>query len=102
MPEEVESEDDDLLLDDDSNILLHPLANLQVHLRKMKVKRRHLIMNATGKYGRALSSHNDLKIRRQLCNLPAKEIHMDRNWRPSAELNAQVQLIYQRLVAQVG
>lgn len=89
--------EDDLLLNEDE-IITHPLANMQVYLRKQKVQRKNLVMNATGKYGRALSARRDLKIRRQLCNLPPKEVFVDRTPIQNVELKKQVEKVFQRLI----
>lgn len=91
------SDEDDLLVNEE-NVLAHPLANMQVILRKQKIQRKNLIMNATGKYGRALSARRDLKIRRQLCNLPPKEVFVDRSCIQNAELKQKVEQIFQSLI----
>jgi hypothetical protein len=93
-----ESDDDDLLLNENEDVISHPLASMQVFLRKMKIQRKNLIMNATGKYGRALSARQDLKIRRQLCKLPAEEIFVDRSCIQNAKLKQQVHEIYQKMI----
>lgn len=96
----IESDEDDLLLNTDDDVITHPLASMQVFARKMKIERKNLIMNATGKYGRALSARQDLKIRRQLCNLPPKEILVDRSC-ISSQLKQQVHQIFQKMMLNV-
>lgn len=98
---EVDSEDD-LMLEESGDIILHPLAQVQVLMRKMQAKRKNLILNATGKYGRALSMRRDLKIRRHLCHVPTKDVMIDRSCITNVELNAQVDKIYQKLLGQVN
>lgn len=98
-PEIFEPEDD---FDADDDVLLHPLAQVQVLMRKLQVKRKNLILHSTGKYGRALSARRDLKIRRQLCNLPTRDIKLDRNCIANAQLNKNVDAIYQKLVGEVS
>jgi len=89
-------EQEDFELDND--VLSHPLAQVQVLMRKLAIKRRNLILNSTGKYGRALSARKDLKLRRQLCNLPAKDFHIDRNCTSNPEINKHAEEIYRKLV----
>ncbi|CAO1415575.1 unnamed protein product [Diamesa hyperborea] len=100
-PNEIDSEDD-LMLEESGDIILHPLAQVQVLMRKMQAKRKNLILNATGKYGRALSMRRDLKIRRHLCHVPTKDVMIDRSCITNVELNAQVDKIYQKLLGQVN
>uniref|UniRef100_W8BQ70 Zinc finger CCCH domain-containing protein 13 n=1 Tax=Ceratitis capitata TaxID=7213 RepID=W8BQ70_CERCA len=52
---------------------LQPLACLQVGERIQRLERQSIISNACGSHSRALSARQDLKIRRQICNLPARE-----------------------------
>lgn len=52
---------------------LQPLACLQVGERKQRLERQMLISNACGSHSRALSARQDLKLRRQICNLPARD-----------------------------
>ena len=93
-----EPEDD---FDVDGDVLIHPLAQVQVLMRKLQTKRKNLILHSTGKYGRALSAHRDLNIRRQLCNLPTRDIKIDRNCIVNAQLNKNVDAIYQKLIGEV-
>ncbi|XP_017475878.1 PREDICTED: uncharacterized protein LOC108366101 isoform X2 [Rhagoletis zephyria] len=52
---------------------LQPLACLQIGERMQRLERQKLISNACGTHSRALSARQDLKLRRQMCNLPARE-----------------------------
>lgn len=97
---EVDLPEDDFELDGD--VLIHPLAHVQVLMRKLQTKRKNLILHSTGKYGRALSARRDLKIRRQLCNLPTRDIKIDRSCITNAELNKNVDAIYRKLVGEVS
>lgn len=58
---------------------LPPLACMQVAQRKLQMERNNLIANACGLNSRALSARQDLKLRRQLCGLPARECPISRN-----------------------
>ncbi|XP_073833624.1 fl(2)d-associated complex component [Musca autumnalis] len=58
---------------------LPPLACMQVAQRKLQMERNNLINNACGVNSRALSARQDLKLRRQLCGLPARECPISRN-----------------------
>jgi zinc finger CCCH domain-containing protein 13 len=98
-PELFEPEDD---FDVDGDVLIHPLAQVQVLMRKLQAKRRNLILHSTGKYGRALSARRDLKVRRQLCNLPTRDIKIDRNCTVNAQLNKNVDAIYRKLIGEVS
>lgn len=87
----------DFELDDD--VLPHPLAQLQVLTRKLKMKRRNLIINSTSDYGRALSAKRDMKIRRYLCHLPDRDMKIVRNCTTaSEEVKKNVFEIYKKLV----
>lgn len=97
---EVDLPEDDFDLDGD--VLVHPLAQVQVLMRKLQMKRKNLILHSTGKYGRALSARRDLKIRRQLCNLPTRDIKIDRSCITNVELNKNVDAIYRRLIGEVS
>lgn len=52
---------------------IHPLACAQVGERLKRAEKRALILGACGPNSRALSARYDLKLRRQLCGLPALE-----------------------------
>lgn len=95
----VEPEED---FERDDDVLAHPLAQMQVLMRKLQTKRRNLIVHSTGKYGRALSARRDLKIRRQLCNLPMRDVKIDRSCITNVEMNKNVDAIYRRLVGEVS
>ena len=74
----VKEEDEDVEEEEDLNALdkiEHPVAAIQIALRKKREHRRHLIMNATGQYSRALCARRDLQIRRHLCGYPIKELN---------------------------
>uniref|UniRef100_A0A1B0ALY8 Uncharacterized protein n=1 Tax=Glossina palpalis gambiensis TaxID=67801 RepID=A0A1B0ALY8_9MUSC len=64
---------------------LPPLACAQVAERKRQLERSNLIANACGPNSRALSARQDLKLRRQLCGLPARECDFSRNIPPTSE-----------------
>lgn len=73
---------DDLPVEDfelDGDVLPHPCAAVQVVMRQLETKRRNLILHPKAKYGRALSARRDLKIRRVLCDLPTKDIKVNRS-----------------------
>lgn len=97
---ELDLPEDDFDLDGD--VLVHPLAQVQVLMRKLQMKRKNLILHSTGKYGRALSARRDLKIRRQLCNLPTRDIKIDRSCITNVELSKNVDAIYRRLTGEVS
>lgn len=76
---------------------LPPLACMQVSQRKMETERRQLITNACGINSRALSARQDLKLRRQLCGLPARECELTRNIpQTSDKLKAMALAAFQR------
>ncbi|KAG5683470.1 hypothetical protein PVAND_012748 [Polypedilum vanderplanki] len=82
----------------DTDVLTHPIAQVQVLMRKLAIQRKNLILNSTGKYGRALSARKDLKLRRQLCNLPTKDLNIDRNCTVNPEINKRMDEIFRQLV----
>lgn len=86
----------------DGDVLIHPLAQMQVLMRKLQTKRKNLILHSTGKYGRALSARRDLKIRRQLCNLPTRDIKIDRSCITNVEINKNVDAVYRKLIGEVS
>lgn len=86
----------------DSDVLMHPLAGVQVLMRKFQTKRQNLILHSTGKYGRALSSRKDMKIRRQLCNLPTREVKIDRSCVTNEEIHKHVDAMYRRIIGEVS
>lgn len=86
----------------DNDVLIHPLAQVQSLMRRLAIKRRNLILNSSRKYGRALSSRKDLKLRRQLCNLPTKDLHIDRNCTMNPEINKHADEIFRKLVDEVN
>lgn len=96
-----ENKPDDAQLEDfelDLDVLSHPLAQVQVLMRKLAIKRQSLIINSASKYGRALSARKDLKIRRKLCNLPTKDLLLDRSAPINSDVLKNVEEIYRRLV----
>jgi hypothetical protein len=83
----------------DNDVLPHPLANVQVMMRKLAIERQNLISHSMHQGGRALSAGKDLEIRRKLCNLPAKDLHLDRSKGPhNIERSKYAEKIYQRLI----
>lgn len=91
----------DFELEDD--VLPHPLASVQVLTRKMKMKRNNLILSSSCKFGRALSSRKDMKIRRELCRLPPRDIKVDRSCTPAnPEVRKNIFEIYKRIVDSVA
>lgn len=86
----------------DTDVLQHPLAHVQVLMRKLALKRKNLILNSTGKYGRALSAHKDLKVRRHLCNLPTKDLNIDRSCTTNEDVCKRADEIYRKLVGEVN
>lgn len=82
----------------DSDVLPHPLANVQVMMRKLAIQRQKLVAYPSHQGGRALSSRKDLEIRRQLCNLPPKNFHLDRSKSENPERSKYAEKIYQRLI----
>lgn len=77
--------------------LLAPLACVQVAQQKLKMDRCQLITNACGINSRALSARQDLKLRRQLCGLPARECELTRNLPQTSEkLKAMALAAFQR------
>lgn len=63
----------------------HPVATIQVALREKVIIRNNLFVTA-GTYRRALSARRDLSLRRHLCNLPIKDLSVDRPKTPDPEL----------------
>jgi zinc finger CCCH domain-containing protein 13 len=103
-----QKEDGNMLNDDledfelDSDVLLHPIAQVQVLFRKLAIKRRNLILHSSGKYGRALSARSDLRLRRQLCNLPAQDLNVDKSCLTNAELIKNADDVYMKLIGEVN
>lgn len=97
---EIEAPVEDFELDGD--VLMHPLAGVQVLMRKLQTKRKNLILHSTVKYGRALSSRKDMKIRRHLCNLPTREVKIDRSCVTNEEIHKNVEAIYRRITGEVS
>lgn len=58
---------------------VEPLACVQMGLRSAAAERQRLVGNVCGPGSRALSSRQDLRLRRQLCGLPARECDFPRN-----------------------
>jgi len=58
---------------------LEPLACVQMGLRSAAVERQRLVGNVCGPGSRALSARQDLRLRRQLCGLPARECEFPRS-----------------------
>lgn len=54
------------------NVLSHPVACVQVAMKRQIQQRKYLISKAAGPCCRALSARRDLMLRRQLCELPKK------------------------------
>ncbi|XP_067619636.1 fl(2)d-associated complex component [Eurosta solidaginis] len=75
---------------------LLPLACLQVGERMHRLQRQSLISNACGSHSRALSARQDLKLRRQLCNLPAREYDFPQPLLINAKLKARALSVFQR------
>lgn len=85
----------------DKDVLPHPLANVQVMMRKLAIQRQNLITHSSLQGGRALSAGKDLEIRRKLCNLPAKDLRLDRSRSKgphNIERSKYAEKIYQRLI----
>lgn len=57
----------------EEELLIHPIACVQVASRVNAEHRRNLVFHATGPYSRALSARRDIQMRRQLCGLPIKD-----------------------------
>jgi len=58
---------------------LEPLACVQMGLRSAAAERQRLVGNVCGPGSRALSARQDLRLRRQLCGLPARECEFPRS-----------------------
>ena len=52
-------------------LLIHPIACVQVASKANAEARKNLVFNATGPYCRALCARRDIEMRRKLCGLPA-------------------------------
>ncbi|XP_055370864.1 fl(2)d-associated complex component [Condylostylus longicornis] len=80
--EKVTSENFSPAGNDDTNKIpienLSELACVQVAQRKNKEIQNNLVFNACGINSRALSARKDLRLRRQLCGLPVKELECGR------------------------
>lgn len=82
----------------DNDVLPHPLANVQVMMRKLAIERQNLVLHSSQQGGRALSAGKDLEIRRKLCNLPTKDLHLDRSKVTNPDRIKFAEKIYQRLI----
>ncbi|XP_011211467.2 fl(2)d-associated complex component [Bactrocera dorsalis] len=89
----VDEMDDDVSFNLDS---LQPLACLQVGERKQRLERQMLISNACGTHSRALSARQDLKLRRQICNLPARDYDLSKPPPISAKIKSLALAAFQR------
>lgn len=58
---------------------LEPLACVQLGLRTRAIDRQRMVGNVCGPGSRALCARQDLRLRRQLCGLPARESDLPRN-----------------------
>lgn len=58
---------------------LEPLACVQLGLRTRAMDRQRMVGNVCGPGSRALCARQDLRLRRQLCGLPARESDLPRN-----------------------
>ncbi|XP_054736067.1 fl(2)d-associated complex component-like isoform X2 [Anastrepha obliqua] len=75
---------------------LQSLACLQVGERMQRLERQKLILNACGAHSRALSARQDLKLRRQMCNLPAREYGFSLPVPINAKIKARALAAFQR------
>lgn len=75
---------------------LQPLACLQVGERKQRLDRQMLISNACGSHSRALSARQDLKLRRQLCNLPPRDCDLSKPPPTNAKIKSLAIAAFQR------
>lgn len=89
----VDEMDDEASFNFDS---LQPLACLQVGERKQRLERQMLISNACGTHSRALSARQDLKLRRQLCNLPARDCDLSKPPPINAKIKSLALAAFQR------
>lgn len=67
----------DLLLASPAQV--EPLACVQMGLRAAAAERQRLVGNVCGPGSRALCARQDLRLRRQLCGLPARECEFPRS-----------------------
>lgn len=74
LTKEVEEKVKEKLAFTDEDLLSKPYAFAQVALKRRLEQRRQLIEGSIGRYSRALSARQDLKIRRRLCGLPEEEL----------------------------
>lgn len=82
---------------------IHPIAFVQVALKKEKIERANLFSNAAGPNCRALSARRDLMLRRRLCGLPSKELGPNcwEQLKPDPALAAQAIKLFQKATGQV-
>lgn len=87
----------------DDDLPTHPIAFVQVALKKEKIERANLFSNAAGPNCRALSARRDLQLRRRLCGLPAREIGGKcwEQYEPDPALVNQAIKLFQKATGQV-
>lgn len=72
----IDHNDESSLVDkkeEESSVILHPLACVQTSVQSIAQKQRQLVFNASGPYSRGLCTKRDIAMRRQLCNLAINE-----------------------------
>lgn len=82
----------------DNEVIIHPLAQVQVLIRKIAVQRNKLILNSTRKYGRALSARKDLKLRRRLYNLPKNDLQIDKSCTTNSDIIKNAEETFRKLI----
>lgn len=84
--DEIKEEPKEVVKEEEVDVTVsHPIAAIQVALREKEVIRNNLFATA-GTYRRALSARRDLAIRRHLCNLPIKDLSVDRPKTPEDDM----------------
>lgn len=61
---------DEKVDDDELSLPTHPIAVVQVAMKRRQQERKNLFANACGPFARGLSARRDLHLRRRLCGLP--------------------------------
>lgn len=67
--EEAPAAEEDEVEPPQAELLIHPIACVQVASRVNAEIRKNLVFGMTGPFSRALSAHKDVQMRRQLCGL---------------------------------
>lgn len=89
-----------------AELLIHPIACVQVASRVNAEIRKNMVFGMTGPFSRALSAHKDVQMRRQLCGLSMKPCGGPLKSRPvvggGVDYAAMARQLFEKALAQVN